>query len=592
MLNFLTESTKGFEETPTIGSFKSKETVNGFDDAFTEAANDLMGVADIMTDINKIIKNDDIMHDYKTTLLAPLYESARHYDAIMDDCKYSNLYEQVSQLFDNTRDDLISESALAGQLLPIVAIDFPILVKQHLKIATKDIIQTEVCKSPVIKKHIERTWIVDNQTGKRWEYPKCFFNDEYREIFAAGKGLPIKHDPVDITSGVFKYDIIANLTDAAVPEREAITIDLRIVEAIDTNGVRIPLKMRINLSDGAWLGGTINYKYTVTPEMAAANPALTEGEEIVVEDLITGNVDFVTNKVTIAPPANGKIVSIVFDGYLSNELNERGVRYDYTREELEWHIEDGFRANIPYSVEELQDSKALMNIDLYKKSYDNMTNLLVQMEDSNIIDFLDKEYEKYRGIELDKLSGELNPFIREQIFDCAADKATTALPAEYIQVQLKWLIDRFIIDICDTAKLEDMTFVIYGNPRYISLLGDAVNWVVKNGDMVGGVKANYSYGVMTSGGVKVQVVSVNKINAAKQPCLRLIPYPLSQEQFTFKHYKYATHILTTTNSGYKAPNRPGGSMTNLMGTIRCTTAAVQGIQAKVGFKNAQFILNY
>jgi hypothetical protein len=137
-----------------------------------------------------------------------------------------------------------------------------------------------------------------------------------------------------------------------------------------------------------------------------------------------------------------------------------------------------------------------------------------------------------------------------------------------------------------------MTFVIYGNPRYISLLGDAVNWVVKNGDMVGGVKANYSYGVMTSGGVKVQIVSVNKISATKHPFLRMIPYPMSQEQYTFKQYKYATHILTTTNSGYKAPDRPGGSMTNLMGTVRYKTTAVQGIQAKVGFRNASFILNY
>ncbi len=597
MLSFLTESHKDFEETPTIGSFKHAASVNTFDDVFTEAANAMSGAADIMVDINKIIKNDRIMEEYKENLLAPLKEDAMHLDAIDGSEKYEILCEQVSALFDNVRADHIQESALVGQLLPIVAIDFPILIKQHLKIASKDIIQTEVTKTPVIKKHIERTWIVDNQTGERWEYPKCFFDESYREIFKAGKGLPIKNTPVDISSGIFKFHVPSELADGVVIDkgnraRNAITIDLRIIKVIDKYGVEIPVKMRINLSDKTWLGGNIDYKYEVTEEIAAANPTLTVGETVHIEDYVTGNVDFTTNTVTINPPANGQVTAVVFDGFLSNELNERGVSFDYTRDELEWHIEDGFRANIPYSVEELQDAKALMNIDLYKKTYDNMTNILTQMEDSQILDFLDQEYEKYKGIELDKLSGELNPFIREQVFDCASDKATTALPAEYIKVQLKWLIDRFIIDICDTAKLEDMTFVIYGNPRYISLLGDNVNWVVKNGDMIGGVKANYSYGVMNSNGVKIQVVSVNKIDGFKHQCLRMIPYPLNKEQFTFKQYKYATHILTATNSGYRAPDRPGGSMTNLMGTVRYKTAAVQGIQAKVGFRNDDFILKY
>jgi len=596
MLSFLTESTKGFEETQTIGSFRQSESVNTFDDVFTEAANALSYAADVMVDINKIVKDNNIMESYKEALLEPLKNDAAHLDALDGDHKYEILTEQVSALFDNVKNDHIMESTRVGQLLPIVAIDYPILIKQHLKIASKDIIQTEITKTPVIKKHIERTWIVDNQTGKRWEYPKCFFDDEYREIFAAGKGLPIKNTPVDITSGIFKFHVPTKLADGVVVDgtndRNAITIDLQITKAIDKNDVEIPIKMRISLQDNTWLGGNIDYTYEVTEAIAAAHPELTVGDTVHVEDLITGTVDFITNCVTIAPPANGQIKAIVFSGYLSNELNERGVSFDYTHDELEWHIEDGFRANIPYSIEQLQDAKALMNIDLYKKTYDNMTNLLVQMEDSQILDFLDQEYEKYKGIELDKLSGELNPFIREQVFDCRSDKQTCALPSEYIEVQLKWLIDRFIIDLCDTAKLEDMTFVIYGNPRYISLLGSNVNWVVKNGDMVGGVKANYSYGVMTSGSVKVQVVSVNKINGFKHQCLRLIPYPLNKEQFTFKQYKYATHILTATNSGYKAPDRPGGSMTNLMGTVRYKTAAVQGIQAKIGFRNDNFILKY
>ena len=99
---------------------------------------------------------------------------------------------------------------------------------------------------------------------------------------------------------------------------------------------------------------------------------------------------------------------------------------------------------------------------------------------------------------------------------------------------------------------------------------------------------------MTSGDVKVQVVSTKKVNAhydadAKlHQGLRIIPFPLGKETMTFKHYKYTTHILTAQNSAYRSPNRSiGGSMTNLMGVSRYTNAAVQGIQARMDIANLE-----
>ena len=100
---------------------------------------------------------------------------------------------------------------------------------------------------------------------------------------------------------------------------------------------------------------------------------------------------------------------------------------------------------------------------------------------------------------------------------------------------------------------------------------------------------------MTSGDVKVQVVSTKKVNMkydSKDKIhrgLRIIPFPLDKDQFTFKHYKQSTHILTTQNSGYRAADRPGGSMTNIMGVSRYENAAIQGIQGEVSFANADFI---
>lgn len=572
-LSFLTESTNGFAETQTIGSFSAGMAKNSFDAIF-ENAHAAMLASDIdpMVDINTLIKNDVMMESFKDAVLSQLQDDCAAYG---DDSRYGSLYEQVSAMWDNCVDDFIKESTRVGQLLPFKAMDLPVLVKQHLKIASKDIIQTEVTKSPIIKKHVERTYIVDTKTNKRWEYPTCFFTEDFTEIYNAGKGLAIEDTPVELP--LFQYDIITELTDGGNPARDRLSTNLKIVKLIDEENSEYPVDMRINLADGSWLGGAID---TVTPSGTSA-PGTP------VKDLVSGMVDFTTNTITLSA-ANDKIKKVVFSGYLSNELNERSVSMEYAREEFEWKIEDGFRMNIPYSLEELEDAKALLNIDLYKKTYDNLADILAQMEDSNILKYLDDEFTKYDGIEVDPL--QFTSFIRKGQFDCDHTATSGILQSQYIEEMLKFQIDRFIIDIADTAKMEDMTFVIYGNPRYISLLGEKVNWVVRSGDMVGGIKANYSYGVMNSGGVKIQVVSTNKVDSKRYRALRIIPYPLNEEQMTFKHYKYTTHILTTANSGYKAADRPGGSATNLMGTTRCVTVSVQGIQGEMSFTNDDFIL--
>lgn len=595
-LSFISESAKDFQETATIGGFGSG-LKNNFDDIFTEAYNTMLNNGiDLMVDVNSVIKNKAKLNAVKEALIGELKtECTEMENTDTDYGTHAHLYDQVSQLFDNCVDDFMKESTKVPQLLPIKAIDFPILVKQQLKLATKDIIQTEVTKSPIIKKHIEQTYIVDNNDKtRRWKYPQCFFTDEFKEIFAAGKGLPIKDTPVSLPA--IDFDVVANLTDADAPgsktnsSREEFTMDLKITKFVvedpddENKTVTVPLArpMRINLSDNMWLGGKINT--TVTGSNGTT-------EEI--DDIVTGVVDFVTKKTSVNS-LKGVVKAVVFSGYLSNEKNERHVTFDYGREEIEWKIEDGTRVNVPYSLEELEDAKALMDIDLYKKTYNNLADYMTQMEDSTILAWLDEQFALYDGVEISQedILG-WGSFITKRVFDCDSTSLTTALPNEYIEKMLKFKIDRLITDICDKAKIEDMTFVIYGNPRFISLLNPVVNWITRPGSTANGVKLDYGYGIMTSGDVKVQVVSTKKVTATYDEDkkefsgIRLIPYPLSNEQFTFKHYKYTTHILTAQNSAYRAPDLPGGSMTNLMGVSRYTNAVVQGIQAQLKFANAE-----
>lgn len=576
-LPFITESGNSFEETATVGGFSMNRDQNDFDAVYTEAANSL-GNIDIRKDINSFINSQEMIDTFKENLLSGFYAESVDVDSSNigeADMLRGRLYNEVSQLYDNTIEDLVKESTRVGNLLPIKAVDLPLVVRQHAKCVSKMIIDTEITKSPVIKKQIERTWVVDPKTKKRWQYPQCFFNEDYKEIFKAGKGLPIDTKKVNLP--LFNYDIIDELTDAAIPARENITIDIKIDKVYLEDGTEVVLKrpMRTNLADGNWVGGVI--KETVKNA---------ENTDVQIDDVLTGVVDWVNNTTTLTS-ASGQIKAVSFTGYLSNEKNERAVTWDYTREDMEWKIEDGFRTDIPYSLEQLEDAKALLDEDLYKKTYVNLNDILVQMEDSQVLDYLNEMFNKYDGAVLDPL--DFNPFVCKRRFDCDSTISTTALPSEYIANMLKFTIDRFVIDIADTAKMEDVGFVLYGNPRYISLLDPKVNWVVRNGDMMGGVKLNYSYGVMNSGNTKVQVVSAMKIDASVMNTLRLVPYPIGKDTITFKHYKYSTHIMTATNSAYRSPDLPGGSATYLMGTSRYVNAHVQGIQGDLAFDNADFI---
>ena len=565
---------ENFEETATVGGFSMNQDANTFDAVYSEACESVSNAVDMRKDVNQFIKLPEVQKAFKDTLLSGFVSES---EDPTDLGQYTNrLYQEVSQLYDNTVDDLVKESTRVGNLLPIKSLDLPLVIRQHTKCVSKMIIDTEITKSPVIKKQIERTWVVDNKTKKRWQYPQCFFNDDYKEIFKAGKGLELDTKAVNLP--LYNYDIIGELTDAAIPSRENITIDIQIDKVYLEDGTEVVLKtpIRTNLADGAWIGGIIK-DVKITKK---------SGGEEVINDVLSGFVDWVTNTCTLTS-ASGQVKAVSFTGFLSNENNERAVSWDYTREDMEWHIEDGFRTDIPYSLEQLEDAKALLDEDLYKKTYSNLTEFLVQMEDSQVLDYLDEMFKKYDGVVLDPL--DFNPFVCKRRFDCDSTIATVALPSEYIENQLKFEIDRFIIDIADTAKLEDLAFVIYGNPRYISLLDPKVNWVVRQGDVVGGVKLNYSYGVMTSGNTKVQVVSSMKIDAAKMDSIRLIPYPVNKTNITFKHYKYSTHIMTAANSAYRSPDLPGGSATYLMGTSRYKNAHVQGIQGDMGFDNADFI---
>ena len=598
MIPFFESTDPDFKATETVGSFNSANRANSFDSVYTEACENMLQRHS--TKMNggfltaDALSNPAIVSDFRSDMLAPFEESANQLSDAMkarygegaDDLgNAASLYDQLGKLFDN-KIAQFTEEASVGQLLPIKAIDFPIMMKTQVKQSFKDVVNEEITPNVVIKKQIEHKIVYSKQDPKkRWEYPQCFFNDDFKEMMEAGRGTKLKSDAVALP--LYNYDIIDELTDAPIPSRERLVFDVKIesieVAATDTAHagsvpnvvIALPTPITVNLADGSWVGGKLNLDYTDE-----------EGHTKHLDDCITGMIDWTTYTTTLTA-ANGKVVAVHFTGRLSNEGNENTVRFAYQREDREFKVAEGFKADSAYTLEELQEHKALLDMDLYTKTYNDLCMLITDMADSDGFDWLDREKAKYDGLDLDPLQWQ--PMVKKTEFNCDSTIATVALPCEYIAKQLKFKIDRFLIDIADDVKMNNLKFVIYGNPRYISLIDPSVKWVFRSGDRVGGVELDYSYGVMTSGETSVYVVSSKKINPVKNQCLRIIPFAPNGETITFKRYKFSTDIVTAKDSAYRDTERAGGSQTYVWGTSRYADVSIQGIQGEIDFKNADFI---
>lgn len=596
--NFFESGPDDFEPTITVGSFRNAQIPASFDGIFEESCDNFkkkwkMDFRNAVTKANFLDNNSAAIAGFKNDLLHQLYADCEEMGVQPmfedGDCGTAPFVaDQVSKLFDNKVDEYITESANVGDLLPIKSIDFPLLVKSQIKESFKDVVGEEISPSLTVKKRIEHMIVYDrNDPTKTWEYPQCMYEDGFKDMMKAGEGIDLDTTPQNLP--LYQFNLVEDLTDVTSSINRRVVIDLRIEKVLDQDDNVIVLRtpIQVNLADGAWVGGVIDQEYEATTTDTTTTPPTTTTTKKRIQDILSGFTDWNTNTTTLtsANTTGNGVKAVIFTGKLSNDGNDHAIRTRYLQEDREWHIGEGSKVEASYTLEELQEHKALATFDLYKRSYNDLVILLSAMADRNGYDWLDMMYNKYKGVTLNPL--DWNPVVMETEFDCDSTTKTVALPSEYIYKELKFKIDRFLIDIADTLKLENLHFVCYGNPRYISLLNPVIKWVFNAGQSIGGVKLDYSYGVMTSGDVKIYVVSSKLIDAKKHHGIRLIPF--FDGGITFKRYKFSTDVVTSKESAYKDPTRAGGSMTYVWGVSRYENVGLQAVQGGIEFQHDDFI---
>ena len=124
---FNSRSIRDFEETNTIGGFKLGENVNSFDGIYQESYDQMMAKGfDIMRGVNNLISDPRAMSVYKESMLSELEtfceETANANVAGVNGGVIASLYDQVSQLWDNTADELVQESTSYFQLRLLISL--------------------------------------------------------------------------------------------------------------------------------------------------------------------------------------------------------------------------------------------------------------------------------------------------------------------------------------------------------------------------------------------------------------------------------------------------------------------------------------
>lgn len=500
----------------------------------------------LVNDLPAIISDSRNKQDFIGALTESMSESPLFTNPVCaSDPFYSNYNERVDQLLNNTLHSIAQESVMTGYS-PIVAYNPFFLKKQWIDCIFKDIVMTEVPKTPVIEIGFEKRYLKDLE-GNRYPLPESLYDDKLvTRLMDAATGLNISEEPIAI--GLCKG---LNLIDPAyIPGVIAgdhtveLTAGLSIckVIAVDSDGVEheIPTNITVDVSTHNFVKGAI--KFDVYEE---------DGETVkeTISDEIVGRVDFVNGKVTVMSTTDA-VTKVCFRGKTANRWNQRSLDVVREVEKLEKVMpESGPRLNAAVTIEDAADALALQNIDVIADNINVMGATLANFEDAEIKQFLVNSFEAQKagnaaGVKYNDLG--VDSLIVEGGFNVLPYEGYSITLNDWIKGSREFF-ERIIGALKVKLRSSNVMIVAYANPNIIRFLNDGINWVFSDDTQISGVKLSYNFGIYTSAQDRVHIVTSMRMN--EDEGIRFIVIPLTQELITFKHYKYSV----TVDRNYRNP---------------------------------------
>lgn len=365
------------------------------------------------------------------------------------------------------------------------------------------------------------------------------------------------------------------------------------------NGINVDIQ-----SGGTFLNGGI----TSNMKLPVVDPTtnLPTGDTVSIDDRLSGVVDFIRGTVTAS--SCGEIIGIYMSGYVSNETNMRTIGYREYPELRKFTIADGCRFQMPFTVEDFAEAQASLTFNLYNRMTQELLTHQELFEDESILEYLDTDFDQNSGYDADIWSQESFTHTEYADLDPASISPTFAgNPFAYRTDAIQNAIASVIYELCDRAKLDNLGFVIYANPKVARLLKTFVTWTVQKNTAIGGVQMNHSFGVMTDFDTPIRVVASNRVDAytlidayqadhvdkgekSREYIFKIVAYPMDKFHITYKHLRFARHLTNSPeNAAYADAQNPGGQAVLITTSSQYETISIQGIQGRVICKNSYLV---
>lgn len=471
---------------------------------------------------------------------------------------------EMSQLLNNAAKQTLTESL--GGIAPLSSLSMPVIRKLWPKCSMKEAVKRCVASAPIFtisytKPYLSRV----TETGEeRVELP--------RGAFRSGMNAAIS-DKIDsqyvvretaLTAGTFTkvfYAAEEEAANAVAAVKTPLDAEYELVEARVVSGEntivfaineKIGIKPEI-ITDLRAATATVYATADMTKPLEVTEELQTAIDAVKAQIIVRVDMHKAVAEIAIL----GTNATVVTKGHLSSEWNESGwdVSFDIARHDV--RIGTGTHLNAPITIEYLQDTQALYNIDATAEVTDLMTNFFAQKLDIELVDFLlgcflnrpaHKEFADYgKGVD----------HVLE--FNVAPDAGFAGGPTLWRE-ELKNVIGHLATNIISETFFTEGSFVIAGHPVDVALISN-IDWQYKGGNgNVDGTRVSYDVGVL-SGPYTFKVVQ--SLNFPRGGLLVSF-IPSGDKQLTQCYYPYTF----TMEKGYRSPNH--SLVPNLVMTKRDT----------------------
>lgn len=521
---------------------------------------------DIVGSLISVITNPTTKQNFVENVMESMLNSELGTNPMMGKLPFYNNYaERSSQLLSNSLTQIATESAMTGYA-PIVAYNPFFLKKSWVENIFKDVLMTEVPRSPIINIGYEKDWLVDH-SGNRYPMPDVLYDDEIcRSLINEATGINFSDTPIEISKFKPQLNVLTSTYFPGLVEGDStaeLTPDIHVSKVIiaDSAGTEyeVPCHIRTDITTHNFVKGVIKY--------AVKNDDGTIKETI--EDELVGNVDFLHGTISLFSKKDN-VKKVCMTGKLANRWNYRSLDIDHTVERIQETMpESGPRFNAAVPIEEAADALVLKNMDLVAYYADKMGQAIAAFEDCEIKSFLFDSFNVHEKAAALPIDFNVIETVKRGRFNAMPYEGYSGRITDWMKESREYF-ERLIGHLKTILKTPEMAVVAVANPNLIRFLQDGINWVFTDDTQVSGLKLSYNFGVYTSSQDRIHVVTSQKLS--ENDGIRLILIPLCKDKITFKHYVYNI----TIDRQYRHPVKT--LVPNLMCTQRSLTFEVLPVQ--------------